>query len=529
MNYLSVVYLFFFLPLTVLIYHIAKKKRKWLVLLLASYIFFFLISGKLLLFLLFTTASIYFFGKKLESIDTKCEEFFTKNIVEDKKKVKEQFKKKKKRILFIAIFLQVCILFVYKYLPFFTININNLLKLLNVSYEFKVLKLLAPIGVSFYTLEAISYLVDVYNKKIDADHKITRLALYLAFFPGIMEGPIARYSDTAEDLYEGKPLTFQNVCFGGQRILWGILKKFVVADRLNAFVKVVFDGPELLDGGLVLFGAICYTIMLYMEFSGTMDVIIGSGEIFGIKLPENFRQPFFSKTVSEFWTRWHITLGTWFKDYIFYPVSLSKKMKKLTIKARKKLGNHFGPLLAGSIALLSVWLLNGLWHGAGWNYIAFGLYHFTLILLGSIFEPMIRDLCAKLHINRNNIFYRLFEFIKLFILIVFGELIFRANGLAQALNMIKNIFTTFTFASFKNGRFLTFGVDKADFIIVIVSLLIVLVIGLLREKGIDIRKRIAEFNIVIRWTIYFALIMFIIIFGAYGPGYAPIDPIYANF
>lgn len=529
MNYLSVVYLFLFLPLTVLIYHIAKKKCKWLVLLLASYIFFFLISGKLLIFLLFTTLSIYFFGKKLESIDTKCEEYFAQNLTLDKKQIKEQFKKKKKRILFIAIIMQVIILFVYKYLPFFTININSLLKLININFEFKVLKLIAPIGISFYTLEAISYLVDVYHKKIDADHKITRLALYLAFFPGIMEGPIARYSDTAEELYSGKPLTFQNVCFGGQRILWGILKKFVVADRLNAFVKVVFDGAELLDGGLVFFGAICYTIMLYMEFSGTMDVIIGSGEIFGIKLPENFHEPFFSKTISEFWTRWHITLGTWFKDYIFYPVSLSKKMKKLTIVARKKLGNHYGPLLAGSIALLSVWLLNGLWHGAGWNYIAFGLYHFTLILLGSIFEPFIRDWCNKLHINRNNIFYRFLEFIKLFILIVFGELIFRASSLTKALSMIKTIFTSFTLDNFINGKFLTFGVDGYDFIIIIVSLIIVFIIGILREKNINIREQVAKFNIFIRWTLYFALIMFIIIFGAYGPGYAPIDPIYANF
>lgn len=529
MNYLSVVYLFLFLPLTVLIYHIAKKKCKWLVLLLASYIFFFLISGKLIIFLFLTTLSIYVFGRLIAKTDNDCLNFIENNPESDKKCVKEQFKKKRKRLLVVAILIQVIVLFIYKYLPFFTININHLLKLVNISFEFKILKLLAPIGVSFYTLEAISYLADVYNKKIEADKNLGRLALYLAFFPGIMEGPIARYNDVAEDLYSGKEITFKNICFGGQRILWGILKKFVVADRLNALVKVVFDGGKLLDGGLVLFGAICYTIMLYMEFSGTMDVIIGSGEIFGIKLPENFRQPFFSKNISEFWTRWHITLGTWFKDYIFYPVSLSKKMKKLTISARKKLGNHYGPLLAGSIALLSVWLLNGLWHGAGWNYIFFGLYHFTLILLGNIFEPYIRNICSKLNINRNNIFYRIFVFFKLFILIVIGEMFFRAHGLAEGINMFKAIFTTFTLQSFFNGKFLTLGVDGADFIIIIVSIIIVFIVGLLKEKNINIRESIAGLPIVPRWIIYFALIMFIIIFGAYGPGYTPIDPIYASF
>jgi len=528
-NYLSVVYLFLFLPLTVLMYHIAKKKCKWLVLLLASYIFFFLISGKLIIFLFLTTLSIYVFGRLISKTDNDCLKYLEENPETDKKSIKEKFKKKKKRLLLSAILIQVIILFIYKYLPFFTVNINSLLKCMHISFEFKVLKLIAPIGVSFYTLEAISYLADVYNKKIDADKNLGRLALYLAFFPGIMEGPIARYNETAEDLYEGKPITFKNMCFGGQRILWGILKKFVVADRLNALVKVVFDGGKLLDGGLVLFGAICYTVMLYMEFSGTMDVIIGSGEIFGIKLPENFKRPFFSKNISEFWTRWHITLGTWFKDYIFYPVSLSKKMKKLTINARKKLGNHYGPLLAGSIALLSVWLLNGLWHGAGWNYIFFGLYHFTLILLGNIFEPYIRDICQKLKINRNNIIYRILQSIKLFILIVIGEMFFRAHGLQQGLTMFKTIFTSFTLKSFFDGKFLTLGVDTADFIIVIVSIIIVIIIGLLQEKGLNIRESVAKLPIVPRWIIYFALIMFIIIFGAYGPGYTPIDPIYASF
>lgn len=246
-------------------------------------------------------------------------------------------------------------------------------------------------------------------------------------------------------------------------------------------------------------------------------------------LPENFRQPFFAKNISEFWMRWHITLGAWFKDYIFYPVSLSKKMKKFTIKARKILGNYFGPIMVGSVALFAVWSLNGLWHGAGWNYIFFGMYHFVLIVLGSFLEPGVRKLCHKLHINRDNLLYRFMQFSKLFILVVIGELFFRANTLKEGFRLFGNIINNFTLNSFFNNEFLKLGLDRADYVIIIITLIIIFVIGLLKEKGVNIRESIASKNIVIRWVIYFSLIMFIIIFGAYGPGYAPVDPIYANF
>lgn len=527
MNYLAVSYLFLFLPLTVIIYHFSKKKYKWRVLLLASYIFFFLISGSLLIYLLFTTLLIHHIGIWFDRIERELEEKLSN--AEDKKEIKEIYKKKRKRVLLVGVLILVGLLATFKYLPFGIVNVNNLLKLCHVGFRIPFVKLIAPIGISFYTLEALSYIIDVYNKKIKADDNLGRLALYLAFFPTIMEGPIARYNDIAESLYEGRSITFKNMCFGSQRILWGILKKFVVADRLNVIVKLIFNGTNSYDGGLILLGAISYTIMLYMEFSGTMDVVIGSAEIFDVKLPENFREPFFAKNISEFWTRWHITLGAWFKDYIFYPVSCLKKMKKLTLGARKLIGTHYGPILVGGISLFAVWILNGLWHGAGWNYIFFGMYHFILIMLGSLIEPLIRFITNKMHINRNNIIYRFMQFIKLFILVVIGELFFRANTLKEGFNLFGRIISNFTFKSFTNGEFLRLGLDKADFIIIIVTLVIVLIVGILREKKIDIRKWISEQNIVVRWAIYYALIMFIIIFGAYGAGYKPVDPIYANF
>lgn len=164
-------------------------------------------------------------------------------------------------------------------------------------------------------------------------------------------------------------------------------------------MRNVFNNYTDFDGGVIALAAVCYTVQLYMDFSGSMDAVTGTAQILGVTMPENFRQPFFSKTISEFWKRWHITLGTWFKDYVFYPVVTLKPLEKLTSAARKRLGNHYGPLLASAVALFCVWFCNGLWHGAAWSYLFFGMYHFVLILGGNIIAPPVRAVNARLHIR----------------------------------------------------------------------------------------------------------------------------------
>jgi len=526
LSYFNRVYIFLFLPLFILIYNITPKKYRYLVLMAASFLFFFMISNKLIFFLILSILSVYLCGLLLDRIEDKKDETLKTAKQEDKKIIKNKYKSKKKRVLILTIIFNVSFLFFFKYLNFFANNANILFKWLNIKYSFQILKHVAPIGISFYTMEALGYIIDVYNGKIKAEKKILKLALFLSFFPQIMEGPIARYSDTSNDLYAGTKTTYKDFCFGYQRILWGVFKKLVIANRINILVKIIFNEYMNYSGSSVALGVIGYTVMLYMEFSGTMDVVIGSAEIFGVKIPENFRQPFFSKNISEFWTRWHISLGLWFKDYIFYPVSLSKNMRNLTAKARKKLGNHFGPLISGSIALFTVWILNGLWHGAGWTFLFFGMYHFFMILMGNIFEPTVINICNKLHINRKNVFYRVFQSVKMTILVFIGELFFRAPTMKVAFAMLHRIFTKF---DIKNGEVLSLGLDIKDYGILIISIIIVFVIGLLKEKGNNIREDISNKHIVIRWLIYYALIVAIIIFGAYGAEYVPVDPIYADF
>ena len=375
----------------------------------------------------------------------------------------------------------------------------------------------------------MSYIADIYLGKMEADTRLGRVALYMSFFPTIMEGPVCRYGDTAHRLYEGLPVSWESLTRGCQRMIWGFFKKLVIADRLDILVKTVFTGYAEYDGAVTVTAALCYTIQLYAEFSGCMDIVIGSGEIFGIKLPENFRQPFFSRTASEFWTRWHITLGVWFRDYIFYPVSMSGFAKKLNREGRKRLGSVYGGFPAAACALFAVWLCNGIWHGSGWHYIFFGMYYFILILAGNIVEPAVKSFTQRWGICRDATAYRLWQGLRTFLLVILGELFFRAISLRAGFAMAANIFTRFSLKSLTDGTLLALGLDGKDFAVAVCAFLLVLMVDGVHERGISIRDRVAGWRLPLRWCFYYGAIVLVIVFGAYGAGYAPVELIYAGF
>lgn len=529
MTYWNLLFLGLFLPLTILIYNILPQKHRWKVLLIASYIFFWSISGKLIVYLIFTTITMHYFGLWLSSIRKDRDEILQNSEKEQKKKIKEIYKIKQRKVLILAVLVQIGTLIIVKYSGFLSTNINSLLSWLNIPIELKIQKFLIPIGISFYTLQAVSYMMDVYKEKIKPEKNIGKLALFISFFPQIMEGPICRYSETADQLWKCEKVTYKSLTFGIQRMLFGLMKKMVIADRLNPIIINIFNDYAQYDGGIVAVGMVLYTLQLYMDFSGTMDIVIGIAEMFGVKMPENFRQPFFSKTISEFWTRWHITLGTWFRDYIYYPVSLSEKCKKMTTKLRKKIGNYYGPLIVSSIALFCVWICNGIWHGSAWSYIFFGMYHFVLILSGRMIEPIVKKANKKLHINDKNFIYTGIQVIRTSILVFIGELFFRANGLKAGLEMFNQIITNFSLDLIADGTILKLGIDKFDIIIVAIVTFIIFITSILKEKNINIRESISKKNIAIRWTLYYALIIMILVFGAYGIEYKPVDPMYAQF
>ena len=528
-SYFSAGYLVFYLPVAVLLYALLPQRGRRVLLLLFSGLCFWAVSGKLIAYLILSVLSIHYVGLWLMSLQRDEKEALEQAAKEEKKALRSAWQKKQRRVVAFGVLAQLGMLVFLKYSGFLAGNINTLLTLLGVQRQVTVPAYLLPIGLSFYTMQAVSYLFDVYRKKIPADQNLLRLALYMGFFPTIMEGPICRYEQTARQLWEAPALGYQNFCLGLQRIGYGGMKKVIGADRLNLFIQGVFNYYEGYDGFVIAVAAVSYTIQLYMDFSGTMDLAVGTGQIFGVAIPENFRRPFRSRSISEFWQRWHISLGTWFKDYVFFPLSMSKPLKKLTAKGRKRLGNHFGPLLSGSIALFCVWVGNGLWHGSAWSYLFFGMYHFALILCENIAEPYAAGLAARLGIDRTKWGYRRFQMVRTAILVCVGELFFRANGLRAGLAMFHTMVTDFSLNTLRDGTFLTLGVDGKDWLIIAVMLAVVTLVGSLQERGVPVGQKLVESRLWVRVPVYYAMILAVVIFGAYGTGYVPVDPIYAGF
>lgn len=406
---------------------------------------------------------------------------------------------------------------------------NALFGTINLGLRLPVRRFLLPLGISFYTLSAIGYMADVYWKKVEPERNIAKLALFLSFFPIIMEGPICMYSDTAETLAKGEDIRSENLIRGYMRIGWGLLKKVVIADRLYVVVQTLFDGYASYHGVMIVVAAVSYTVQLYMEFSGCMDIVIGSAECFGVTLAENFAQPFVSKNASEFWRRWHISLGRWFKTYIFYPVSMSKLTRKWNRFAKKHTSKYIKLMVASAIALFPVWVCNGLWHGANWSYLFYGMYYFVVIMIELMLEPAVKKLCAAWKIAEDAAWWNVLRILKTWVIIFTGELFFRADTLGIGMHMFRSLFHDFSIQKLWDGTLLTLGLGRVEIGIILVSLLIVGVVNHFREQQIDVRGVILQKRLPVRWLVYLALIFVVLIFGAYGPGYQEVDLIYAGF
>ena len=508
MAYQSMVYGFAFLPLCLAAYQIAPQKWRRRVLLGFSYLFFWLLSGKLIVYLLGTTVFVHCMGIWLDSIRSE--------------------KKKARRVLTLGILVLLGVLAYLKYYNFFVENVTGIFGNA-LPFTLAEKKILMPVGISFYTLQAIGYMADVYWGKIRAEEKLEKTALFLAFFPQIMEGPICRHSDTCDALYSGRPLEAENLTNGYIRIFWGLFKKKVIADRLAIGVDAIFGNYTSYSGFMVAFAAVAYTVQLYMEFSGCMDIIIGSGQLFGVTLPENFRQPFCAQSAAEFWRRWHITLGTWFKTYIFYPVSMSAPVKRWNQYGRKHFGKYVTMLGTSAMALFPVWLCNGLWHGARWSYIFYGMYYFTLILAGIAVEPVRDRILQVFHISERSVGLKFMRIAKTWLIIFTGELFFRADGLRAGIYMFRSMFRNFDLGNLTDGSLLELGMTKADLIAVVVGCVAVAVVGFIKERGTNVRMSLDRKPVFMRWSFYYVLILTVIVIAAYGDGYQAVDMIYAGF
>ena len=309
-------------------------------------------------------------------------------------------------------------------------------------------------------------------------------------------------------------------------LLYRLMTFFTKKDCRNAAVLLIFHNYWNYGGWYNVLGVLLYSIQLYADFSGGIDIVIGIAQMFGITMDENFRQPYFSRSISEFWRRWHITLGTWMKDYIFYPLSLSGAMHKFGKWSKKHFGNTFGKTLPICFSNILIFFIVGIWHGAAWKYIMYGLYNGFIIAFSNLAEPLYHKGLEKFHINAQGKPWVLFQIIRTFILVNIGWYFDMATGLNSALVMIKYSILGLNARQFTDGSLFTLGMSFRDYVIVIIGCIVVFIISLLKEKHINIRESIASKPIVVRWAIYYAFIIVILIWGYTGDtqGF-----IYANF
>lgn len=525
---------FLFVASVVLLYYLIPLKYRWVVLLLASYVFYWLNSKWLLLVMLGTTLITFFAGLWMQRVKDRHAAFLAENkdslTREEKKARKEKVKKASKRILLLGILLDLGALLFLKYYNFFGVNLNHLFSAVGVKASVPRLHLLLPLGISFYTLQAISYMTDIHRGKIQADRNPAKFMLFLSFFPQIIQGPIPRHSQLAHQLYEGHPFDYKRLCFGVQLMLWGLIKKLVISERLTIPVSQLFENYSDYSGPILFLAVILYGFQIYADFSGGMDIARGIAQMLGIELEMNFAQPYFSTSVEDFWRRWHITMGHWMRDYVFYPLSLSKAFTNLSRKSRKVLGQYVGNRLPSFLAMFIVYFLVGFWHGASWKYTAFGLWNGIFIMFGILMENVYQKLREKCKVQEESFSWRIFQMLRTLVIVSFGRFFSRAQGFKVALAMFGRTFTNWNDLSFiTDGTLLKLGLNNANWILVLILIPLLLFVDYLHEKGVSIRETIAKQGLVFRWIIYIAAVLFVLIFGLYGPEYNAADFIYMQF
>ena len=532
MVFFSIAFLIYVLAAAI-VYFLVPKNYRWCVLLVASYVFYWLNSRLLVLVLLATTLVTFLIGRWIDSENAKgkAELAAREGLTgKEKKALKEALKRRTRRILVLGIVLDLGTLLFLKYFNFFGENINWLLGLFHAPGVVPVLNLLLPLGISFYTLQAIAYMTDIYRGKGAADKNPFKFMLFMSFFPQIVQGPIARHKQLAGQLYEGHEFDYRRVTFGLQLILWGFFKKLVIADRLIAPVAAIFDNVGKYHGLMVFLGAAMYGLQVYADFSGGMDIARGVAQIFGIDLELNFKQPYFAFSIEDFWRRWHITLGSFMRDYVFYPLSLSKGFANLSRKSRKLLGSFVGKRLPSFLAMFIVYILVGFWHGAEWQFIFYGLYNGFFIMAGILLGGVYNKLREKLGIGANTFTWKLFQILRTFVLVSMGRYFSRADSLYTALRMFKRTFQQIRDVSFlTNGSLLRIGLTNAEWWLLLFAIMLLLFVDYTHEKGIRIRESIARQGLIFRWAIYLGIIVVILVFGVYGPGYSAASFIYEKF
>ena len=509
---------------------ICPGKHRWKLLLAASFLFYAMSGLFYLIYITITIISAYSATAFISRQNIKQEDYFTKNAETispaDKKSYKSKTAAKNKTILVLCLLLNLGILGTLKYADFAILNINVFMEMFG-GEDIAFFRFALPLGISFYTFQTMGYVVDVYRGAVSAEKNPFRLALFTSFFPHLVQGPISRFGDISESLFSMHRLSAKELSYGLQRAVLGFFKKLVIADRLIIAINIISSNPDDYHGIFVVYAALLFAIALYADFTGGIDITIGIAEALGVKLKENFNRPFYATSIADFWRRWHITMGTWFRDYMYYPLLTCKPMTKLSKLTRKIFGTGFGKRLPIYITTITVWLTIGLWHGATWNFVLWGLFNGFIIMISQELTPLYEKFHERFKIGQTSIYYA-WQILRTFCLLSLIRILYIYRDVGTYFRAIGTLFTDIQLRRLLSGDLLQLGLSIYDYIVTFSAVLLLIFIGQI-SKETDIRDTLQNRPRLVRYMIILIMVFSTIIFGIYGTGYNAAQFIYNQF
>ena len=498
----SLSYLIFFPAIALAYFLIPWQKVRNALLLIGSYYFYMCWDPRFILLMLGCTLVTYLDGL-----------FIDISRREDKEGVAPEKRRTGRATLYttVTIIFTLSVVAWFKYANFLTESTVSLFALVGVQIKIPKLNIALPVGISFFTFQSLSYVIDVYRGKTKAEKNFFRYALFVSFFPQLVAGPIERSSNLLGQFQEKHAFDSREAAKGFMLMIWGYFMKVVVADRVAMLVDQIYNYYGSYEGVIPILGTVLFAVQIYCDFNGYTTIAIGSAQVMGFHLMQNFKEPYLATSVADFWRRWHISLTSWFRDYIYFPLGGSRCAKW------KRYRN-----------IMIVFLVSGLWHGAAWTYVIWGGLNGLMQIIGDILKPVREKALDKLGVNRKSFGHRLAQMLLTFILVDIAWVFFRATDLSSAIHIIKSSFVWNPWL-LVDGTLYTLGLERADFWLMVLSILILLFVDILHEKGVSIRDSLLAWPLPLRWAVLYGALFWILLFGVYGPAFDAASFIYFQF
>ncbi|MBQ4263979.1 MAG: MBOAT family protein [Clostridia bacterium] len=498
------------------LYYIFPARIRWILLLAFSYAIFASGGKQALLFLLMTTMSTWAGALLIGRIGEKSKAYLKANKDtlgrDEKKRLKEAAKGRQRVLFWLTLAFNFGLLAVLKYVPDLPGKaIGAAYGLLGRSGVPSV-RLFVPLGISFYTFQSMGYLIDIYHGKYAPERNPFKFALFVSFFPQLIQGPISRYDALAPQLTAPNRLQLCNIRDGLILMLWGFFKKKVIADHALPLIDTVFSDHTPYGGAVIVAAVLMYSLQQYADFSGGIDLVTGGAQLMGIRLAANFRRPYFSVSLGDFWRRWHISLGSWMRDYVFYPFALTHPMQKLTKAAKQHVGADIARALPAALGNILVFLLVGLWHGATGNYIAWGLYNGVILAVSALLEPAYKRFNEKHAALTTSRSFYVFRIIRTFVIVNIGWYFDRCLHLSDAFSMLFKTVCKPMPSQLTDGTLLSLGLSGADFAVLAGALVILLFVSVMQERGVRMRQWLMTLSLPKRWLLLYILLFYTMLF-----------------